>query len=255
MVIAIVLAAGQGARLGGPKALLLVRPPVSPREMPLIEAQCVELLGSGSARALAVVRPDVAALTGEGLRAAGAEVVVSRALDALGPAGSLAAAAACLLPGGAPPVARAGGSPPSTTPGRGGRAERDRGWASSDTIFLVTPVDVRAGAGTAGRLAAALLAPSGDPSALVAVPRHSGRRGHPVALRAEALARYLEPDPPPLRDHLRALGDRVIAVDVDDPLILEDLDFAHQTEALLRLTGSAAPAFWPPAAAPAAQTD
>ena len=216
-VVAIVLAAGKGARLGGPKALLLVRPPVSPHEMPLIEAQCRDRLAAESARALAVVRPDVAALVAGRLRAAGAEPVASRAPDALGPAGSLAAAAAHLAS--------------AFTP---------------DLVALVTPVDVRASAATASALVAALLAPSEGPPPLAAVPRHAGRRGHPVALRAEALARYLDPDPPPLRDHLRALADRVLPVDVDDPLILEDLDFPHQTEALLRLTGGPTPVFWSP---------
>lgn len=206
--VAIVLAAGQGSRLGGPKALLVaVR---AGHEMPLIEAQCRDRLAAESARALAVLRPDVASLTGERLRAAGAEVVVSHAPDSLGPAGSIAAAAAHL--GDAAPPA-----------------------------LVVTPVDVRVEPATV----AALLAALQSGSALAAVPRSGARRGHPVVLRPEALARYRAPDPPPLRDHLRALGDRVLTVDVADPSILEDLDHPHQTALHARIAGTPGPPrFW-----------
>ena len=203
-VVAIVLAAGQGSRLGGPKALLVVGSGAA--EMPLIEAQCRDRLAAESRRALAVVRPDVAPLVEERLRAAAAEVVVSRAPDALGPAGSLAAAAAHL----ATDTARA---------------------------VVVTPVDVRVDAATVAALVAALDAGP----ALAAVPRFGARRGHPVALRPSALARYAEPEPPPLRDHLRALGDRVVTVDVTDPHVLEDLDHPHQIDLLARITGGVAP--------------
>ena len=240
--VAIVLAAGQGSRLGGPKALLLVGRGAA--AMPLVEAQCRDRLAAESARALAVVRPDVAALIGDRLRAAGAEVVVSRAPDALGPAGSLAAAAAHLAQAAAPP-----------------------------RPVVVTPVDVRVAAATVTSLLAALdgpvvpsppaapgLAPSPfaapasasaapAPAAsalppLAVIPRFAGRRGHPVVLSFQALARYLAPDPPPLRDHLRALAERAVALDVPDPHVLEDLDRPDQTDLLARLT--AVPSSPPP---------
>lgn len=239
--VAIVLAAGQGSRLGGPKALLLVGRGAG--EMPLVEAQCRDRLAADSARALAVVRPDVAARIGDRLRAAGAEVVVSRAPDALGPAGSLAAAAAHLAQS-----------------------------ASAPRAVVVTPVDVRVAPATVASLLAALdrpaapfppaappfaapasvpaaspfAAPASAPAApapaasalppLAVLPRFAGRRGHPVVLSFQALARYLAPDPPPLRDHLRALAERAVALDVPDPHVLEDLDRPDQTDLLARLT-------------------
>lgn len=236
-VVTIVLAAGRGARLGGPKALLLVHdagrelPPI-----PLLEAQCRDRRAAESERVLAVVRPDMAELLGVRLRAAGATVVVSRAPEDQGPAGSLAAAANHL---------------------------RNKPFR----VAIVTPVDVRVAPATVARLIEALMEvppealPETPPEApaeaplvapassrlarrfLAAVPRFSERRGHPVALAPEALARYCQPSPPPLRDHLRSLGDRVVAVDVDDPFVLEDLDFAHQTEVLLRIAGAAEATF------------
>jgi CTP:molybdopterin cytidylyltransferase MocA len=214
-VVAVVLAAGQGTRLGGPKALLLVHGEEGePR--PLVEVACRERLLHESDRAIAVLREDVAALVGERLRAAGAEVVVSTAPEELGPAGSLAAAAAHLA-------------------------------ADALRAVVVTPVDVRVAPETVAALVAALAgSPGSEPSSaapLAAVPRFDGRRGHPVMLAPAALARYREADPPPLRDHLRSLGDRAVAIDVPDPHVRDDLDFPHQIEALRRLTGVDRPSF------------
>lgn len=45
-----------------------------------------------------------------------------------------------------------------------------------------------------------------------------------MALRLAALHRYTEPSPPPLRDHLHALGAACAAVDVTDPTVLIDLN-------------------------------
>lgn len=212
-VVAIVLAAGRGVRLGGPKSLLLVRGPEGPA-IPLIEAQCRDRLAHDCERALAVLRPDVAGLVTERLRAAGAEVVLSHAPDEEGPAGSLAAAANHL----------------ANKPFR---------------AALVTPVDVRVAPSTVALLLEPLIEahPEAHPEPLAVVPRFGSRRGHPVALSPEALARYREPSPPPLRDHLRSLGDRVLTLDVPDPFVLEDLDFAHQTDILLRIAGTTEPRF------------
>lgn len=240
MIVAILLAAGQGSRLGGPKALLLVRDPAAPDspEMPLIEAQCRDRLAAESDRVLAVLRPDTAALVAARLQAAGAEVVVSHAPDALGPAGSLAAAAAHL-------------------------------GASADVhAVVVTPVDVRTGAAAVRALVDVVAPASGEerarttvtsgaasgggrapheaapdePAIIAAVPRFQGRKGHPVVLHPAALARYREGEPPPLREHLRGFGERVVVVDVEDSRVAEDLDFAHQTDMLLRITGMSGPA-------------
>ncbi|MEZ4301711.1 MAG: NTP transferase domain-containing protein [Polyangiaceae bacterium] len=203
-VVTIVLAAGQGTRLGGPKALLLTRDGLDTR--PLIEVQCRERRAAESQRVLAVLRPDTAALVGDRVRAAGGEVVISVAPDALGPAGSLAAAAAHL---GADPT----------------------------RAVIVTPVDIRAAPTTPPALLAALEAPaSAAPLPFAVVPRFAGRKGHPVAMLPEVLARYRVPEPPPLRDHLRSLGDHLHLLDVTDPHILEDLDRPDQTDLLARFT-------------------
>lgn len=208
-LVTIVLAAGQGARLGGPKALLTVlRDGI---EMPLVEAQCRSRLAAESACALAVVRADVAAIAGDRLREAGARAVISGAPDEQGPAGSIAAAASVV---------------------EGFRAA------------VVLPVDVPVEMATVLALVAAL-GVEGPEAPLAAVPRYEGRRGHPVVLRSAALARYREPGPPPLRDHLRSLGAAVVVVDVADPCIREDLDRADQSGLLARLTGRPGPPqFW-----------
>lgn len=194
--IAIVLAAGKGERLGGPKALLAWRSagvsPASPDgepERPLAIAHAAARLGAESGRVLIVARrPVIKVLLG--YLAPGVELVASDAPDELGPAGSLAVAA-----------------------GRLGSAE----------VVVVAPVDTLP---ARPQTVAALLSRlrSGDPPPLAVRPRHKGRGGHPVVLRAPALARYREADPPPLRDHLRALGDRCVDEDVQDAAVLLDLD-------------------------------
>ena len=265
-VVAIVLAAGIGARLGGPKALLRVGPGEG---MPLVEAQCRDRLEAESARAIAVVRADVAALVGDRLRAAGAEVVVSCAADGDGPAGSLAAAAAYL----ADEAIRAAIVTPVDVRVRAATVR-----ALVDALIEVEPPNEAEGAALFARRtnnvedcvrsAADSAPPSGAPPPrnglrppsegtkkargapyeegappLAIVPLFEGRRGHPVVLGARALARYREDGPPPLRDHLRALGEGVAVLDVDDAWILEDLDFAHQRETLVRFTGAPTPTF------------
>jgi len=49
-------------------------------------------------------------------------------------------------------------------------------------------------------------------------PRHGERRGHPVAVRSWLLARYLAPEPPPLRELLSELGEAVEDVAVAEPV-------------------------------------
>ena len=194
-VVTVVLAAGVGKRLGGPKALLAwpVGSPGAPRpaagpDRPLAIAHAEERLAAESSRVLVVTRPPVVKVLLGHVRP-GIDLLSSDAADDLGPAGSLAFA----LP-------------------RLGEVD----------VVIVTPVDTPpARAATVARLLAALAA---DPALLAARPVCHGRAGHPVALRLAALHRYAEPQPPPLRDHLHALGAACAAVDVADPTVLIDLN-------------------------------
>lgn len=180
-VTTIVLAAGQGSRLGGPKALLQWTTSDG-QTAPLALVHARVRLAAESARVLVVVREPVAAALQAALPA-GAELVVSSQPEMLGPAGSLAAAAVRL---------------------------------ADAALVLVTPVDaLPATAATT----AALLGRLAEQGSLSAVrPRHGERRGHPVALRRWLLDRYLAPDPPPLRELLSGLGDAVQDVSVDEPV-------------------------------------
>ncbi|WP_437285284.1 nucleotidyltransferase family protein [Sorangium sp. So ce406] len=194
-VITIVLAAGAGKRLGGPKALLAWPPATKGGiERPLALAHAEARLAAESARVLVVVRSSVFHALLAHVRP-GVDLVAWTAPDDLGPAGSLAVAAPRI--------------------------------GDADAV-IVTPVDVPpASAATVARLLARLEAAATSASSappLAVRPRHNGRGGHPVVLRAEALQRYLEADPPPLRDHLRALGDRCVDEEVDDPGVLHDLN-------------------------------
>jgi CTP:molybdopterin cytidylyltransferase MocA len=193
-VTTIVLAAGRGRRLGGPKALLCW--PVLPQKWLLPLAAAHVEARPESRRVIVVSRADI----NEVLRRVAAvsfsppgrgQLVDSEAEDALGPAGSLAVAAPLVVGG-------------------------------EDDVLLVTPVDCPpARRETVAELIDALV---DDPSALVAKPRFEGRGGHPVALRPAALGRYLERDPPPLRDVIRGLGEAVVDVAVDDPTVRIDID-------------------------------
>jgi CTP:molybdopterin cytidylyltransferase MocA len=187
-VATVVLAAGAGTRLGGPKALLAWPSPKGQKPVPLAIAHAEERLGAESGRVLLVVRkPMLGSLLG--YVQPGVDLLASDAADELGAAGSLAFA-----------VSRLG--------------EVD--------AAVVTPVDTPpAHADTVARLVAAL---AGDPALLAARPVCRGRAGHPVALRRAALERYAAPAPPPLREHLRALGPACGDVDVTDPTVLIDLD-------------------------------
>ncbi|WP_437670994.1 nucleotidyltransferase family protein [Sorangium sp. So ce131] len=197
-VITIVLAAGAGRRLGGPKALLAW--PAATKggpERPLAIAHAEARLAAESARVLVVVRSAIFHALLAHVRP-GVDLVSWTAPDDLGPAGSLAVAA--------PRIGDA-------------------------AAVVVTPVDVPpASAATVAQLLARLDAGGASAGAstgappLAVRPRHNGRGGHPVVLRAEGLQRYLEPDPPPLRDHLKALGDRCVDEEVDDPGVLLDLN-------------------------------
>jgi molybdenum cofactor cytidylyltransferase len=189
-VITIVLAAGKGDRIGGPKALL-IWPPAAPgsAERPLSIAHAEARLAAESAQAILVIRKTyMPALLG--YVRPGIDLVVSTAADDLGPAGSLA----CAAPRLGADVGAVVVVPVDTVPAR-----------KETVAILVTRLDA-------------------DASLLAVRPSYQGRGGHPVVLRPEALARYLDPQPPPLRDHLTTLGARVASVDVEDPSIHIDLN-------------------------------
>jgi CTP:molybdopterin cytidylyltransferase MocA len=86
-VIGVVLAAGRGRRMGGPKALLAW----GADRMPLAAAHADAW--SFCDRVLIVTRSDIASALRRAAPLLEAEVVISHADDELGPAGSLAAAA------------------------------------------------------------------------------------------------------------------------------------------------------------------
>ncbi|EYF08988.1 nucleotidyltransferase family protein [Chondromyces apiculatus] len=199
--VAILLAAGRGTRLGGPKALLAWPGATKGApERPLAIAHAEARLDAESARVLIVARQPVVTALIRYVRP-GIDLLVSHAADDLGPAGSLAVAASRLAP---------------------------------TDIAIISPVDTPPARGTTVAQLLARIA-QGDPPPLAVRPRHDSRGGHPVVVRAAALARYAEPDPPPLRDHLRSLGAGIVDHDVDDPAILTDLDKPID---LFRLTGT-----------------
>jgi molybdenum cofactor cytidylyltransferase len=53
-------------------------------------------------------------------------------------------------------------------------------------------------------------------------------------VRPAVLKRYLEPEPPPLRDVLRDLGDACGSIEAKDPAVLMDLDTPSDVMGALR---------------------
>ncbi len=197
-ILAIVLAAGDGKRLGGPKALL-AWPSPSGKDRPLAIAHAEERLAADCAEVLLVVRKTmIPALLG--YSRPGVSLLSSDAAGDLGPAGSLAFAVSRLPEG---------------------------------DLILITPVDTQpAKAETVRALKERLLA---DPELLAARPVYKGRGGHPVIVRRAALDAYKAAGPPPtLRLHLASLGDRVAVVDVSDPTIVLDLNTPADVMGVLR---------------------
>jgi len=197
-VTAIVLAAGRGVRLGGPKALL-AWPAESGRLIPLAAAHAARRLAAESDRVLVVTRADIAAALRRHAPGLRAELVISSAPDEAGPAGSIQAAVHHL------------GAVPGTP-----------GGAAADPLVLLTPVDCPPA--KPATVQALLDAIGVRPELVAARPQHGPRRGHPVLLRLTALAPYGAGDPPPLRDRLRELGDQVADVAVADPAVLLDVN-------------------------------
>jgi CTP:molybdopterin cytidylyltransferase MocA len=195
--LAIILAAGDGKRLGGPKALL-AWPSPSGKDRPLSIAHAEERLADECAEVLIVVRKTmIPALLG--YSRPGISLLSSDAAADLGPAGSLAFAVSRLPEG---------------------------------DLIVITPVDTQpAKADTVRALKDRLLA---DPTLLAARPVYHGRGGHPVVVRRAALDAYKAGPPPTLRDHLGSLGSRVAVVEVSDPTVVLDLNTPSDVMGVLR---------------------
>ena len=190
---AIVLAAGEGRRMGMPKALL----PLA--GVPLVERHVRRLLELGCDSIDVVLRPELAAASSVRTAAPGRVFVV--AARTATQAESLAA---------------------------GLRVLASRGAGHDDDAVLVTPVDlVPPALATLVSLVDALA-----PPALAVTPVHRGRGGHPVVARCHVLAdpTGLDGVALPLRARLAALGPRRVRVPVDDPAVLGDFDVPSDLE-------------------------
>lgn len=102
--------------------------------------------------------------------------------------------------------------------------------------FLFTPVDCPAiEPETVSRLTNAFV--RRDPSTLLVIPRHDGRRGHPVCAARHLIAELLAlPATGQAREVIRCHADQTQYIDVDDAGILADID---DPEAYRRLAGQA----------------
>jgi CTP:molybdopterin cytidylyltransferase MocA len=213
-VRAIVLAAGEGRRMGGSKALLVVD------ARPLVVRHVQRLAELGCESIAVVVRPDVARTVSRLLEKAAVSRLFAGGLDVRVIAAETSSQAASLAAG----LATWRSLASAASRSRETRETLDM-LDTRDTI-LVVPVDMRpASLGTMRALAGRL---ASDREALAVTPSCRGRGGHPIAVRAEVLAPYSASasgaEPPPLRDVLAAAGARRVRIDVDDPNVLDDLD-------------------------------
>lgn len=188
---AVVLASGAGARMGGPKALL----PWHGTALALAHARA--LLEADVAEVYVVARGPVAhALHARCDLRGPVTFVVSEEPDAHGMAGSL-------------------------------RAFAKLYGVATDTVYVLTPVDaLPVRAETLHALAEAHGPPwRGDSLPRATRPVHADRGGHPVLVDGAVLDAFRgEASPPTLRDVLRAMGPNTVALPVDDPRVLADLD-------------------------------
>jgi len=218
MISTLVLAAGKGERIGGPKALLMLD------AVPLAIAHARARLSAESEQVVVVVRRAVA----EALASFSAEkpkglaVLVSGEPDEDGPAGSLRAVVASRMLG-------------------------------MTRKILVTPVDVLPADAS---LAKALLGPLGEPNVRAVRPRHghpvaitrelleanypppTRRLGR--AARTDRPSSIPPPPAPPLRTVLAGLGGTLRTLDLDG---CASIDSPEDAERIL----GAPPRFWSPA--------
>lgn len=111
-----------------------------------------------------------------------------------------------------------------------------RAMAADTGAVLFTPVDYPAiQESTAAKLIEAM---AHKPETLIAIPRHEGRRGHPVACRRPIAEELMAlPLGGQARDVIRAHRDRTVYVDVDDPGIHIDVDDPQTYQRLLAGVG------------------
>jgi molybdenum cofactor cytidylyltransferase len=200
-VVGILLAAGRGERFGGDKLLAKARSTAGAGApgLPELGEECIGVVAcrhllAAVPKAIAVVRPDDAALAAA-LGAAGAQIVrCANASDGMG------ASLAC-------GVAAAGDA---------------AGWivALADMPWVLPS--------TIARVAAAVA--DGAP---VAAPFHDGRRGHPVGFSRACYERLaaLKGDEG-AKTIVTAYADELAHIDVDDPGTLRDVDTTADLEKL-----------------------
>lgn len=188
--VTVVLAAGRGQRMGGPKALVAIRWGDGSGELPLAIAHAKAHLDQGAERVVVVTRVEVARVLSK-FAQRGLDIVVSHQPEHLGPAGSIRCALDLL--------------PPSLE------------W------LMIVPVDMPP---ISTAIRRELLAKAAEDPAPAAVrPVYEGKRGHPVLIRREVLEKLLsEGGPANLRELLRDLGDRAVDAPVVDKRAIVDLD-------------------------------
>jgi CTP:molybdopterin cytidylyltransferase MocA len=193
----IVLAGGEGRRMGVTKALIAIDGAT------LVERHVARLVDVGCTSVVVVARDTAADLVRSVLRP-------SREVQVHGvTTGSQAASLAAGL-----------------------RALDAHGGARDDVI-IVTPVDMLPAEAETHRALLAHL----EGSTLAVTPLHEGRGGHPVMVRRSVLAPYegaLADTLPSLRDVLASAGASRRRVEVGDPRVLGDLDTPSDLRALVR---------------------
>ncbi len=183
----IVLAAGEGRRMGGVKALLELEGAT------LVEHHVARLVAIGCRSIAVVVRPDAA------------EVV--RALLSDRDEARVEAVTTC-------------SQGESLT---AGLRALDQAGSSRNDVIIVTPVDMLPAESETYRALLACL----TGTALAVTPVHDGRGGHPVIAHRAVLAPFesqVPGAPPSLRDVLAGAGESRRRVEVDDARVLGDLD-------------------------------
>ncbi len=191
--VTIVTAAGQGQRMGGPKALLAVRWGEGPGELPLAVAHARAHLDGGAERVVLVCRSEVARTLSR-FHQRGLDIVVSNQAAELGPAGSIRCALRYL----------------------------DLG---PEAWLLIAPVDAPP---ISQAIRRELLGKARSASVAAIRPVYDGKRGHPILVRRKHLEPFLSDPVPTLRDVLAALGDAVIDVPVEDRRAV--VDFAEPSD-------------------------